>query len=112
MTKTEYEVVLRGAAWMREKIARCLAASPRKEIYEGASHVREKISLPSSDDLRKASEFLDKQVASFDSERLYDCDAEPPGKNGYMCTLAPGHDGDHVAEGAKGEVCYRWPNEN
>jgi hypothetical protein len=35
------------------------------------------------------------------------CDARAP--NGYACSRAPGHRGDHVAGNGDGSIAVRWP---
>lgn len=32
-------------------------------------------------------------------------------KRDYICTLAPGHDGDHMAHCGEDEICHVWPQE-
>ena len=66
MTENEKLAMLRGAAYMREKIAQCIEASPRKAIYECAPHIRNAITLPSPEEIEdKADKWLD---ALLDSE--------------------------------------------
>lgn len=35
------------------------------------------------------------------------CNAKGPKE--VVCTMAPGHDHDHIAEGQSGEIVERWP---
>ena len=46
MTKEERIAMMRGAAYMREKIAQALECSPRKPHQEAGAHVREHVKLP------------------------------------------------------------------
>lgn len=63
MNKAEEKAMLRGAAWMREKIAQALEKSPVKKVHESGAHVRTKITLPKPGDVEYAGrKWLDKVI--------------------------------------------------
>jgi len=63
MTRSERLAMLRGAAYMREKISQALETSPRGEIYEIGAHVRHQIKLPSPDKVNNARRWVDQDIA-------------------------------------------------
>lgn len=64
MTKNERNAMLKGAAYMREKIAQALETNPRKAIYEMGPSVRGKIKLPAPEQVEKAGEWVEADVAA------------------------------------------------
>jgi hypothetical protein len=44
-----------------------------------------------------------------EDECLAEADGDDDAGELFVCSLAPGHDGEHVAYGAKGEELARWP---
>lgn len=63
MTSDEHMAMLRGAAYMREKIAQCLECNTRKPIQEAAGHVRDNITLPEAGSVESVADtWLDSVV--------------------------------------------------
>lgn len=59
MTDDEYKAALRGAAYMKEKIAQAIGYNPRDEIAAVAGHVRKNIRLPEKVDVEKHGTLVD-----------------------------------------------------